>query len=110
MSFFEYFLARNVAKTIKIANKAKQKNKKWNELFNEMSLYEQEFNDFLKSIGSHAMYVFDVECINKGNVIPEKRKIDNYRSEIYKYLGLGGDGSLIYNLDSLNDYIEKVFF
>lgn len=110
MSFFEYILARNIAKTIDTTNKEKQKNKKWNELFNEISLCEREFNDFLKSIGSPAIYVFDVECVNNENIIPEKRKIDNYRNQIYKYLDFGGDGSLIYNLDNLNDYIEKVIF
>ena len=110
MGFWDSFLGHAAANAISEIKKDERDNKKWNDLFYELSDYETEFTDFLESIGSPAIYCFDVEYVNSGNIVPEKRKIDSYRRKINQYLELGGEGRFIDELDDLDDYIEKVKF
>lgn len=103
-SFFGY-AAFNAYRDIK---KDKKEAQKWNDLFYEISEYETSLNNYLESIGIKATYTFDVEYVNNGNVLPEKRKMDSYRKKADEYIALGGDGRILYDLEEIDKFIEKI--
>lgn len=110
MGFLDSFFGHAAANAYSEMKREEKETEKWNDLFHELSQYESAFTEFLRSVGSQAIYCFDVEYVNSGNITPEKRIMDNYRKKVNDYLAIGGDGRLIYDLDDLDDFIEKVKF
>ncbi|MFG6378312.1 MAG: restriction endonuclease [Lachnospiraceae bacterium] len=64
--------------------------------------YEEEFSNYLKSIGSNAVYISEVN----ESVASVRSQIDRYKRKIKEFLNLGGEGKYIYNVEELDEYIE----
>ena len=108
VGFWGSFLGFAAANAIKELKEDERQNKKWNDLFYELSDCESSLNELLESIGSAECYVFDVEAVNNGNILYEKQKINTLKRKIKEYILLGGDGELICDLESIDRDIEKV--
>lgn len=108
MGFFDSFLGMGAAHVIHEMQQDEKDNKRWNDLFNELSDYETVFTNYLESVGVNVFYTFDVEYVNSGNITPEKRKMDAYRKKVDEYISLGGKGEYINDLDELDECIAKI--
>lgn len=102
MGFWSSFFGAGVAHAYNDMQKEKQSNKNWNDLFSEISNYEEQFINWLRSIGCDATYTFDVEAVNNGNISPEKRKIDSYRQKMNEFISLGGKPEYIHQIEDLD--------
>ena len=107
-NFWGSFFGHAAAETQKNNAQKEKENIEWNNTYNELSRHEEEFNSFLKSIGSPAFYNFDVNCIDEKRVDREIEKIDRLKKQVNQYLSIGGNGSFILNISMLDDYILKV--
>lgn len=112
MGFFENFLGSffgyAAVETQKEVERKEKENNVWNNKFNELSQYEEELNSLLKSIGSSAIYIFDVDCIDGGFADSEIRRIEMYKKQIIQYISMGGDGTFIYDISKMDDYLLKI--
>lgn len=108
MGFWDSFLGHSAANAYSQMKKEEQENKRWNDLFYELSQYEQAFTNYLESIGCPALYISDVEAVNNGNIAPEKRKMDNYKRKINEFISLGGQAKYINDLDEIDNEIETI--
>lgn len=108
MGFWDSFLGHSAANAYSQMKKEEQENKRWNDLFYELSQYEQAFTNYLESIGCPALYISDVEAVNNGNIAPEKRKMDNYKRKINGFISLGGQAKYINDLDEIDNEIETI--
>lgn len=105
MGFLDSFFGHLVANTINEANK---ETKKHNELCYQLSDYEIDLNNYLKSVNCGTLYDADWGCIDSGGISSEKRKMDTIRRKVEQYILLGGNPQLIYDLDKIDDCIEKI--
>lgn len=108
MGFWSSFFGHAAANAYRDIKKEERETQKWNDLFHEKLEWESEFNDYLKSVGVKDLYIADVEYVNNGNILPIKREIDNLRKKVDEYLSLGGDAIFVYELEKIDQYIEKV--
>lgn len=108
MGFWSSFFGHATANAYKEIKKEVKKTQKWNDLFHEISEYETSFNKYMESLGIKATYTFDVEYVNNGNILPEKRKMDTYKKKAEEYISLGGDGRILYELEDIDKFIEKI--
>ena len=82
-SFLGSFLGHAAAEAKKENDRSKRQNIAWNNQFDELSIYEEELNNLLKSVGSQEIYIFDANCIDAGRTNQEIRKINNYKEKIH---------------------------
>lgn len=108
MGFWGSFLGTGIAHVYNEVKKEDIENKKWNDLHFELSNYETEFQNYLKSVGCKDIYVADYECVNIGNINPEKKKMDNIRNKIKEYVALGGNAFFISDLTQIDEDIDKI--
>lgn len=108
MGFWSNFLGSFVGNVCNDIQKQNRENKKWNDLFFEISDYEAAFNNFLASIGCIDSYTFDVASVDSGNITYEKRKIDECRKKVNEYLSLGGKGKYIHHIEEIDDCLKKI--
>ena len=120
MGFIKNFIGTLLAHIVHDNKKEKEKVEKdrikWNAKFAELQQLEDELNALLARVGAHDSYVSDVSCINNGTTSIELRKmrklIDKVQKYIYIYIYiyLGGDGQIIFNLNNIDDYIERTIY
>ena len=114
MGFLKSFLGAMAANAIQDAKKEQKKaerdNAKWNKHYAELDKYENELNDLLNNVGSATFYVKDVNCIDEGLTSTEINKMKEYIKKIKRYISLGGDGNLIFNLSKIDDYIDRTIY
>ena len=108
MGFWSSFFGHAAANAYRDIKKDERETQKWNDLFHEKLEWESEFNDYLKSVGIKDLYIADVEYVNNGNILPIKREIDSLRKKVDEYLSIGGDGIFVYELEKIDQYIEKI--
>lgn len=108
MSFWDVFLGNVFADIVADEKKQKQSNEKWNNLYYELLDYETKFSEYLKSVNCSAIYITDVEAVNKGSIYPEKKKMDNYKMKLNEFISLGGQAKFIFELDELDNALEKI--
>ncbi len=88
-----------------VYNETKKEGKetqKWNDNLHMSMNYEEEFSNYLKSIGSNAVYISQVD----ESAASVRNQIDHYKRKIKEFLNLGGEGKYIYDVEELDEYIE----
>lgn len=114
MGFIKNFIGTLLAHIVHDNQKEKEKAEKdrikWNAKFAELQQLEDELNALLARVGAHDSYVSDVSCINNGTTSIELRKMRKLIDKVQKYISLGGDGQIIFNLNNIDDYIERTIY
>lgn len=108
MGFWSSFFGTSAAHAYRDAQKEKKDVQRWNDLDYELMMYAESFNEYLERVGISCGYIYDVECVNNGNILPEKRKIDNMRKKVEEYISLGGFGRLVDDIEEIDRYLEKI--
>lgn len=107
MGFWEQI---GVALILAIREEEKEE-KRRREMLLKLDNAESDFSDFCTIWGfSQILYIADYSCLDLGKefVDDEIRKMEEYKEKLRRYVTLGGDPALLDDLDSLDDYIEKV--
>lgn len=104
MGFWSSFFGHAAANVYTEMKKEEKETQKWNDNLRLTWTYEEEFSNYLKSIGSNAIYVSEVD----EPASSVRNKIERYKRKIKEFLNLGGEGKYIYDVEELDDYIEVI--
>ena len=102
MGFWSSFFGAGAAHVCNEMKKAEKETQKWNDNLHMTMNYEEEFSNYLKSIGSNAVYISEVD----ESAASVRNQIDRYKRKIKEFLNLGGEGKYIYDVEELDEYIE----
>ncbi len=102
MGFWSSFFGAGAAHVYNEMKKEGKETQKWNDNLHMTMNYEEEFSNYLKSIGSNAVYISEVD----ESAASVRNQIDRYKRKIKEFLNLGGEGKYIYDVEELDEYIE----
>lgn len=102
MGFWSSFFGAGAAHIYNEMKKEEKETQKWNDNLHMTMNYEEEFSNYLKSIGSNAVYISEVD----ESAVSVRNQIDRYKRKIKEFLNLGGEGKYIYDVEELDEYIE----
>ena len=102
MGFWSSFFGAGAAHVYNEMKKEEKETQKWNDNLHMTMNYEEEFSNYLKSIGSNAVYISEVD----ESAASVRNQIDRYKRKIKEFLNLGGEGKYIYDVEELDEYIE----
>lgn len=102
MGFWSSFFGAGAAHVYNEMKKEEKETQKWNDNLHMTMNYEEEFSNYLKSIGSNAVYISEVD----ESAASVRSQIDRYKRKIKEFLNLGGEGKYIYDVEELDEYIE----
>lgn len=102
MGFWSSFFGAGAAHVYNEMKKEEKETQKWNDNLHMTMNYEEEFSNYLKSIGSNAVYISEVD----ESAASVRSHIDRHKRKIKEYLNLGGQGKYIYDVEELDEYIE----
>lgn len=102
MGFWSSFFGAGAAHVYNEMKKEEKEIQKWNDNLHMTMNYEEEFSNYLKSIGSNAVYISKVD----ESAASVRNQIDRYKRKIKEFLNLGGEGKYIYDVEEIDEYIE----
>ena len=102
MGFWSSFFGAGAAHVYNEMKKEEKETQKWNDNLHMTMNYEEEFSNYLKSIGSNAVYISEVD----ESAASVRNQIDRYKRKIKEFLNLGGEGKYIYDVEELDEYID----
>lgn len=102
LGFWSSLFGLGAAHAYNETKKEEKETQKWNDNLQISMNYEEGFSNYLKSIGSNAVYIAEVDK----SVASVKNQIDSYKRKIKEFLNLGGEGKYIYDVEELDEYIE----
>lgn len=102
MGFWSSFFGAGAAHVYNEMKKEEKETQKWNDNLHMTMNYEEEFSNYLKSIGSNAVYISEVD----ESAASVRNQIDRYKRKIKEFLNLGGEGKYIYDVEEIDEYIE----
>ena len=95
MGFWSSLFGLGAAHSYNETKKEEKETQKWNDNLQISMNYEEEFSNYLKSIGSNAVYIAEVDK----SIVSVKNQIDSYKRKIKEFLNLGGKGKYIYDVE-----------
>ncbi len=95
MGFWSSLFGLGAAHAYNETKKEEKEAQKWNDNLQVSMNYEEEFSNYLKSIGSNAVYIAEVDK----SIVSVKNQIDSYKRKIKEFLNLGGKGKYIYDVE-----------
>lgn len=102
MGFWSSFFGAGAVSVYNEIKKEEKETQKWNDNLHMKMNYEEEFSNYLESIGSNAVYISEVD----ESAASVRSQIDRYKRKIKEFLNLGGEGKYIYDVEELDEYIE----